>query len=237
MAVGPYARTLQPKTRASRPGCMTLSHEKLRALRPDLYGFRSVVRHGLAGRRRDREYIGRQLQRGDSRAAVVVSTAPLLIAAYTDELDCVVMLRLPDEFTGRYELSARSRLLTVNFYGKDSKHADVVPGQRCTGRWMAIHPLIADFLTDDYDRLRDLKSRIPESEWARAFQMGQEYLQSHPGVARDGRPIYAGIPAAIPGHANSHTRERLAVVGCAVFGITVILATAFGIALLMGLKI
>ena len=36
------------------------------------------------------------LEHGDSRAAIVISTDPeLLIAAYTDELDCIAMLRLP----------------------------------------------------------------------------------------------------------------------------------------------
>ena len=60
--------------------------------------------------------IAEHLEHGDSRAAIVVSTDPeLLIAAYTDELDCVAMLRLPKEpLVSKYSLLRGSRLLTVN---------------------------------------------------------------------------------------------------------------------------
>ena len=55
-----------------------------------------------------RTYLKEQLLHGDSRAAVVVSVDPLLlVAAYTDELDCVALLRFPDsEFVEEYD-SAR----------------------------------------------------------------------------------------------------------------------------------
>jgi len=101
MSSGNRTRTLDDTTSASDAGQITLSHDKLRVLRPDLYGLRglwksilSVLRVGWP----QRIYIEEQLQNGDSRAAVVVATFPLLIAAYTDELDCVAMLRFPDEF-------------------------------------------------------------------------------------------------------------------------------------------
>ena len=62
--------------------------------------------------------IAEHLEHGDSRAAIVVSTYPaLLIAAYTDELACVAMLRLPKEpLVSKYSLLRGSRLLTVNTY-------------------------------------------------------------------------------------------------------------------------
>jgi len=42
------------------------------------------------------EAISNHLKMGDSRAAVVISIHPkLVIAAYTDELDCVAMLQFP----------------------------------------------------------------------------------------------------------------------------------------------
>src|SRR5262249_51250149 len=70
----------------------------------------------------ERIYIEEQLQHGDSRAAIVVCTAPLLVAAYSDELDCIAMLRFPNTFAEEYKLWVGSRLLTVNTYGRGQKY-------------------------------------------------------------------------------------------------------------------
>ena len=39
------------------------------------------------------------------RAAVVIAVKPLLIAAYTDELDCIAMLHFPEELAAEYALA------------------------------------------------------------------------------------------------------------------------------------
>jgi hypothetical protein len=39
------------------------------------------------------------------------------------------------------------------------------------------------------------KNEIGDAEFKRALTMGKEYLANHPGVARDGLPIYASLPA------------------------------------------
>jgi hypothetical protein len=78
------SRTLDDSTVASNPGDITLSHQKLRVLRPDLYGFRGLIYSLLSALRifpPQKEYIEEQVKYGDSRAAVVVSTNPLLVAA------------------------------------------------------------------------------------------------------------------------------------------------------------
>jgi hypothetical protein len=124
-----------PKTcggAASDPALVRLSHDKLRRLHPSLYGLRGLVRatleynlRGVFGysRLRLREWV----YHGDSRAAVVVSDLPLIVAAYTDELDCVALLRFPDE----YGLRVGARLLTANTYEwRDAKH----PLQRKTAQ-------------------------------------------------------------------------------------------------------
>lgn len=199
MSTGNRRRTLDDTTSATDPGQITLSHDKLRGLRPDLYGIGGIWKSICAFFRigwPQRIYIEQQLQCGDSRAAVVVSTKPLLIAAYTDELDCIAMLRFPDDLTHQHRLSVGTRLLTVNCYGNPPRYdPDLILGPKLIRRWTGFHPLIAEFLTDDYDRVQTRKKQIAEDEWQRAQAMGMEYTKLRPGVARDGRPVYSSIPA------------------------------------------
>jgi len=93
---------------ASDPGELWLSHEKLWRFHPELY----------PGRHRpepDGKYrvaaVEQHLYHGDTRAAIVLSTEPLLVAAYTDELDCVAVLKFPSDLAGEYQLKEGSRLL------------------------------------------------------------------------------------------------------------------------------
>ncbi len=201
MGTGNRAQTLDDSTLATAPGQIRLSHDKLRVLRPELYGIRGIWNTALAFFRLgwpQRTYIEEQLECGDSRAAVVISTSPLLIAAYTDELDCIAMLRFPDKFVSQYHLSKGSRLLTVNCYGNLPDYdPDLVLGPKLIQRWTGFHPVIADFLTDDGDRVDALKNQITEGEWERALAMGTEYARRYPNVARDGRPVYSATPAHV----------------------------------------
>lgn len=199
---GSPTKTLDDDTFASDPGEIVLSHRKLRVLRPDLYGLRGAWQSLLARLGvgfPQRVYVAEQLQAGDSRAAVVVSTDPLLIAAYTDELDCVAMLRFPQDFVHQYGLSDGTRLLTVNCYGDEpGTQPDLIPGPDDAEQWTGFHPVIAEFVTDDLARVEARKSEIEEAEWQKAHTMGKTYLRLRPGVARDGRPVAAGIPATLP---------------------------------------
>ena len=193
-------RTLDDATYATDPGQISLSHNKLRVLRPDLYGIGGIWKSVLAFLRVDwpeRTYVQEQLQCGDSRAAVVVSITPLLIAAYTDELDCVAILHFSDEFVYEYRLSIGTRLVTVNCYGASQEYdSDLILGPKSRQKWTGFHPLIADFLTDDIDRVIARKKGISEDEWQRAESMGTECIKLHPGVARDGRPVCSSTPAS-----------------------------------------
>ncbi len=199
MSAGNRTKTLDDSTFATDPGQIRLSRNKLRVLRPDLYGLSGLWQSVLAYFRLgwpQRTYIEEQLLCGDSRAAVVISTSPLLIAAYTDELDCIAMLRFPDEFTDEYDLQKGTRLLTVNCYGSLPDYdPDLILGPKLIDRWTGFHPLIADFLTDDGERVEARKKQITEDEWQRALDMGMEYAKRYPKVARDGRPVYSATPA------------------------------------------
>jgi hypothetical protein len=179
---------------ASDPGRLWLSNAKLRRLRPDLFGLVAFLKN-LILPVSERRYLAEQLQHGDSRAAVVASIDPLLVAAYTDELDCVAMLRFPDAFAEEYGLTVGSRLLTVNTYGEFPDYQeDLILGPNLIERWTGFHPVIAEFVSNDMGRIIARKTAISEAEWQRTRNLAAEYLASKPGVARDGRPIYAFLP-------------------------------------------
>jgi hypothetical protein len=138
------------------------------------------------------------LQIGDSRAAVVVSRTPLLVAAYTDELDCVALLGFPAQFLDRFGLNVGTRLLTVNTYwAMPQVAADLSAGPAELGRFQNFYPLIAEFLSDDSARIARRKAEIGEPEWERCLALGREYLTRRPGLARDGSPFHSARPAKL----------------------------------------
>jgi hypothetical protein len=181
------------RSRASDPGLIKMSYTRLRRLCPE--DFATGIDpldwiDQVAGARAVRNFlVADQLVHGDSRAAVVMSVSPLLVAAYTQELDCIAMLSFPDEFVQEFGLHARSRLLTVNRYTFGGRLAsDLEEGRLSYHRYSNFRPLIADFLSDDTERIRARKATIIEDEWARAWVMGERYLARFGRVARDGNP-------------------------------------------------
>jgi hypothetical protein len=132
---------------------------------------------------------------GDSRAAVVLKTDPLIVAAYTDEMDCVALLQFDAALAAGFNLKPGSKLLTINTYWPGKIARDLTAGPNQLGRWGNFSPLIADFLTDDGDRLQARKQQIEPAEWQRAWTMGQAYLAAKPDKFRDGRPMYSQRPA------------------------------------------
>ena len=175
---------------ASDPGRVEVSDTRLRRLCPELYGMRPLAVRG----KRIREAIFQHMRMGDSRAAVVVGLAPLLVAAYTDELDCVAILRFSlDAVDEPFDVG--SRLLTVNTYFQDRHHADLEPGPRREYRFVGFWPIIADFICANPQRVRDRKDEIDEQEWERARTLGAAYLDAHPGTWRDGSPYGSHRPA------------------------------------------
>jgi hypothetical protein len=190
------------RSQASDPVNVRLARVKLRRLCPELFESRGNLiawLDRLIGSRAAVIFpIADQLSHGDSRAAVVVSVAPLLIAAYTDEMDCIAMLRFPDDLACEYDLHVRDRLLTVNRYILDGPPApDLEHGRLSYNHFSNFQPIIADFLTDDLDRLRQRKRRIGEDEWVRTWVLGQRYVEEFGNQARDGRPPFCKQPAAV----------------------------------------
>jgi hypothetical protein len=143
------------------------------------------------GQRFARDDIARRVYRGDTRAALVVQTDPLIVAAYSDEFDDVVLLRFPEPFgqrtVGRLDLRPARRLVTVNYYGDGTPVSDLTPDPART-RWTNFQPVIGEFLSNDRDRLATLHAHIDESEWDRCAERAAARLRE--GVPlRDGRPL------------------------------------------------
>lgn len=168
-------------SRASDPGGVAPSIAKLRRLQPD------------AGDHAH-EWFAKHLQEGDSRAAVVLELSPLLVAAYSDDLDCAVVLRFPDELVQQHALERGSRLLTVNTYSAwGPRRPDLLLGPAAHRGWNNVTPLIAEFLSDDSERIELRKQAIAEDEWRRCEEAGRHLLSVRGAErARDGRPYHSG---------------------------------------------
>ncbi len=186
---------------ATRPGHVSISDAKLRELRPDMYTVRGRWKRFVARLRRRKcaySVMQHHLYRGDANPAMVVCVSPLLVAAYSIDLDCVAMLRFPDHFVQKYRLTTGSRLVSINtyFFAPVAK-TDLMIGPNHTGQFTNLDPIIADFVSDDADRIEQLKKQLPAEEWNCVEALGPDYLAKKPGVYRDGRPMYASRPGPI----------------------------------------
>lgn len=189
---------------ASDPGKVVLSLERLYKLDPQLAPPSTTEKDEpqpsssptISEKRRVKfiEMLKEHMVAGDSRAAVVVSTKPLLVAAYTDELDCVVMLEFPDSLVKEYDLEPGSRLLTVNTYPTRGDAKDLHRGPKELKRYKNVFPVIADFFTEDKERLSKRKATISEDEWERCARFGNEYRDRYPKSFRNGAPSQSEIP-------------------------------------------
>lgn len=168
------------------PGLFELDKEKLKKLRPQIFGIGSM----FFGKQLDTwQQIDSQMNDGDIETAVVISTEPLLVACLTEDLDAVVLLKFPTELGKNLGWTNRTRLLTVNAYngfGPVRKNKDLYPGPNAGKNFKSFGPLIVDLYTSNTERLERKKAEIPEGLWAYTAQLGVQYQNEHPGVARDG---------------------------------------------------
>ena len=192
--------TLNDDTYASHPGLVLLSQSKLKRLEPDLFpSWWWKVCNAAAWKKLEyfRIHIEEHLNNGDSRAAIVLKTRPLVVAAYTDELDCVALLRFPGELAVEDNLKEGSRLLTVNTYRwrEQGIAPDLTFGEGDYKRYGNFAPFIAEFLSDDKEHIEQRKAQIGEDEWQRTWQMANEYVTRCGWIARDGCPSFCDKPA------------------------------------------
>ena len=180
--------------RASDPGGLEFATDRLKQLYPQYFRFlfRKMVRASDPIPNLIEAAVD-HMRYGDSRAAVVISVSPFLVAAYTDELDCVALLRFPDSLRAKY--ASGDRLLTVNTYASlPQVVSDLIPGDADTGNWENFRPMIADFFSEQTGKIDARKNRISQPEWDRTEQLGREYLERMPNYQRDGFPFHCQFP-------------------------------------------
>lgn len=197
--------TLGADSVATNPGSVRLSDDKLKLFHPELYSLTKWIPWVLANWSTYRacpaflrrsvwlNYFSQHLQLGDSQPAVCLTTTPqVLVAAYSIDIDCVAVLVFPDEVAQSYSLYAAKRLISVNTYQSADYgyEQDLSPGPKCSGLWGNFSPLIADFLTDDSEKLERRKREIPEDTWTYVESLGYSYLTNR-DQARSGAPMRA----------------------------------------------
>ena len=183
------------RTRASYPGRIGLSKSRFHRFDPLAAGLPIGWASRFASREEFEDMLDEHLRLGDSRAACVMSVDPLLVAAYTDELDCVALLMFPRWLVEEHNLKTGDRLLTVNTYSSGQRIVpDLIAGPRQMRRWVNFYPVIAEFFSDDVQRIQKRKAQIAEAEWTRCEHMGRESLRRSPGRWRDGSPFWSAQP-------------------------------------------
>lgn len=219
-----FRSTINRRSSASDPIGLRMSEVKLKRLCPSLYfssGVRASMRcffwDGLALR-----YVIRDmLVHGDSRAAVVLSISPLLIACYCDDLDGVCVLRFCDKLAQEFGLQPNSRLVTVlnsrcrrRPARSEELARDVIQGSAANPRYVNFWPLIAEFLSDDTALIEARKKGISDDEYHRCQAFGKEHLrclgvQHETDVRIEAAPRHRNSIAAEPNTSAGHLRPVL----------------------------
>lgn len=170
---------------------INLSMEKLRVLREDLFiekPFYKAVYNKFKILQ-----LRRILKSGFPQPAIVVSLKPFLVAAYSDDLDCVTILSFPEELIEDYNLTMGSKLLTLNTYIRGNEYDDdIMPGENPKGIWVGFTPNIAEFLSEDTEAIEAKKANISDEYWGRVYELGLSYLDNFPNVQRIGTPLLSG---------------------------------------------
>ncbi|MCY2963255.1 MAG: hypothetical protein NT069_06305 [Planctomycetota bacterium] len=146
------------------------------------------------------ERLASHIWSGDANPAVVVSLNPLIVAAYSPDIDNVMLLRLPDELVegmnGIEPLSLGTRLVTCNTYGRLAPdECDIPAGPLSSGAWSSCVCVIADLISDDRKRLEELKHSFTSQAWGACDRHARRRLENRE-PCRDGRPNFSWIPVA-----------------------------------------
>ncbi len=188
-------------TQAEIHGGLMLSDRKLRQFHPELYGLRSMLYRlfnigSECSAHEIRQLVREHLMHGAINPAVVVSIQPLVIAAYAEDLDCVVMLDFDESLVEQHNLSRGRRLLSVNTFMHMSDRElgdDLTWGPNHTNMWGNACPFIAEFLSDDDETIRVKLRQIPEEAWQRTRELASDWQLRRSCRPRDGRPLLSHI--------------------------------------------
>lgn len=209
------AKWFDQKTTASRPGGVEISYPKLEWFRRKLNWGHRFLGVGQVPAQRWAVH----LEKGLAEPALVVRAKPLIVAVYTAEFDCVAMLRFVQGVPGHMTPREGDRLLSVNTFERRPMSAetrrkgkrdliassappkaertlerDLILGELSEGSiWFNVHPVIADFLSEDAGAIEASKAEI--GEWERLEELSAAYLKRFPDFCRNGNPYLSHLPA------------------------------------------
>lgn len=170
---------------------INLSMRKLQILREDLFKDKPFYK-GIYNKYRIKT-LKKIIKSGFPQPAIVVSLNPFLVAAYSDDLDCVAILAFPKDLINDYKLTIGSKLLSLNTYKNGNEYDnDIMPGENPKGLWVGFTPNIADFLSEDIEVIERKKMDIPDEYWGRGYELGLKYINNFPDVQRSGEPLLSG---------------------------------------------
>lgn len=135
------------------------------------------------------QYIAPELLYGDTQPALVCSIDPLLVAAYSDEMDAVVMLRFPIELVSKYSLTVGTRLVTSVTYTPnhfDSYARDIFAGENASGLYSDFSPIVQLFIAKNDAKIMKRTELFDADRWSLVEKLATEYLSKHSGLSRDG---------------------------------------------------
>ncbi len=170
---------------ASDSGHFLLDESKLEALFPS---FHWTAEH-LA-------YLSEHLDRGDSRAAIVASLKPLVVSAYSDELDAVILVQFPDDLVEQYSLSLGDQLIASWVYPSlRQPPRDIVQGpSRLAHQYNNGAPIIADFFSNSAKEIKQRKISVSNFEWERVRALTPAAVERAGGRYRSAFPLDTRLP-------------------------------------------
>lgn len=174
-------------TYAENQSKLKLSNEKFKEIK-DLFEFNKSE---LSFYKKQKGKIKAYLKEGDLQPAVVCLLHPLLIGAYSDEMDAVVMLKFPTSFINKYKLEEGQRLVTSNVYWpKDMFNIaeDIFVGEEYGGTYRDVIPIVSLFLTDkkNEEYVKLLTNIFDEDTWEKVVKKSNEYIKENPYLHRNG---------------------------------------------------
>ncbi|MDO5559859.1 MAG: hypothetical protein Q4F95_09710 [Oscillospiraceae bacterium] len=172
---------VDPNSMAENAGGVFLSKKKFKELRKDILKL-SPLRTIYYNKQFNR--ISQYLLDGDTQPAIVKSVSPLIVSAYSDEMDAVVLLRFPDALSAKYNLVPGSRLVTSNVYSVRPKMAkDITPGDNYLGNYYNFTPTVQLFLSDKEEYIINRVNMFDEDHWSYVQQLTADKDSS---LVRDG---------------------------------------------------
>lgn len=175
---------------------LTISDSKYEMLEPELYGYKKApltIKKGVPAN--VKKYIKTVFQHGICNPAFVYQLNPLIIVAYSYEIDCIIPIQFPKTYQPPVVLKLNQRLLSVNTYGRNNDviEDDLIEGPESINEWKDFAPHIAELYSDDISLIKEKKAAIEEKYWEKLVILTKEYFEVFPKRYRLGINGYTGF--------------------------------------------